>query len=288
MRTKALIVLTAFLYATSPCPLPALQAAPADAPDAVQQGIDLYNQLEYEQAIDALQSALARSDLELSQRVRAMSYLGVIHVAMNHEQEAVSCFVALLKIEPDVQLEPALRSPKVMEVLKAARESYVRELRASDVGAPVIQVSPVEGKAPYGRACDLTLRISDRTRIVQPQIFFRKKGDTSYAFLPLQFQGGEVYHITVPSGAMTADALEFYIVAIDEAGNASIEGSAGMPLTVPVAPNPQIKPWYKKWWVWTAVAVVAGGATAAGVLLASNGGSSSSPATGSATVHFGP
>ena len=289
MRLRSLLALVFFLHALLPFPVPSARGEGLPDSAQVEKGIDLYNRLEYEQAMEAFQAALADQDLDRAQCARSHTYLGVILVAMNREAEAVSSFVSLLRIDPDAQLDPSLRSPKVLEVLRSARESYIRELRASDNGAPAIQVSTREGKVPYAKRLALTFRISDQNRIVQPQIFFRKKGDIGYSFLPLDPQGGEVYLVSIPPGAVTAEALEYYVVAIDEAGNASIEGSAAIPLAIEVQPNPDIKPWYRKWWVWTLVAAAAGGATAAGVLLTSGDeGRTAAATTGSATIRFGP
>jgi len=290
MKVRALLALMAFWFPQLPLPARAAEAPPPEAAHlAFEEGMRLYEALDYEQAIRSFQDALQGHALTREQRIQACTRMGVMYVGMNREEEAVAPFLALLAIDPDVTLDYGLRSPKVMEALRKAREIYIREKKATDTSAPVIQASPLEGKAAFGRRLDLTFRISDATRIVQPQVFFRKKGDLTYEFLPLQSQGRDVYFASIPSNAMTGEALEYYVVAIDEAGNATIEGSAGMPFSIPVAPNPQVRPWYKKWWVWTLVAVAAGGAATAGVLLSSGDDTPAGNSnTGTATITFGP
>jgi tetratricopeptide (TPR) repeat protein len=288
MKIRALLIL--FVFSCSQVPLPSLAQSPSapSAESAFLQGMAFYDQLDYENAIQAFEKALQGDGLGRDERVKAYTCLGVIYVGMNRKDEAIGQFLSLLKIAPDVSLDYGLRSPKVMEALREAREIYIREMKATDTVPPVIQASPVSGKVPFGNRLDLTFRISDSNRIVQPQIFFRKKGDLTYDFLPLQPQGGDVFFASIPSAAVTGEAVEYYVVAIDEAGNATIEGSAGIPFSVPVAQNPEVRPWYKKWWVWTLVAVVAGGGTAAGVLLSTSDDGGKSANTGSASITFGP
>jgi len=196
MKTRAWIALASLLCAGLAPTAPALADPSADA--LFQPGLEAYGQPESEQAIAALDAALGSGSLTRDQKIQAYTCLGVIYVGMNSRNEAILQFLALLRIDPDVKIEYGLRSPKVTEALREAREIYVRQMKATDTAAPVIQISPVTGKVPFGSRLDLTFRISDQNRIVQPQIFFRKAGDLTYDFLPLQPQGRDVYFVSIP------------------------------------------------------------------------------------------
>lgn len=288
MKIRAILALLALCLPPTPQAALAGPSGPAAAETQFRQAVEFYEQLDYEHAIPAFLAAIEEEALGPAQRAQAHTCLGVMYLSMDRADDALRQFVLLLEVDPEVALDYGLRSPKVMDTLREAREIYIRERRAMDTTAPVIQTSPLPGLADHGRRLDLAFRISDASRIVQAQIFFRKHGDLTYDFLPLEAQGGDVYAASIPSYAVTGTAVEYYVVAIDEAGNASIEGSAGMPLSIRVALPPELKPWYKKWWVWTVAAAVLGGAVAAGVLLSSDEDGARAAGTGSATITFGP
>jgi len=152
-------------------------------------------------------------------------------------------------------------------------------LTRPDPVPPKIEYTPYRGKLPSGIGIEIWSRIRDNTSVARAELFFRNKGDLGFQSLPLQNEGNDIYTVTVPADSITGSAVEYYLMAQDAAGNLSYAGTVESPYRVAVAGGPELKPWYKKWWVWGIVALAAGAGAGAGIAMGGGGGNGSQETT---------
>jgi hypothetical protein len=132
MKASALAVLVVVTAA------PAL----AENPD-LARALKLYNDLDYMQALDALQAADARPESTLGERVEIQIYTGMISMALGDETKARAAFARAIALDRQAQA-PEGASPKVATILDQLRTE------APDFPtAPPPQASPYAYGAPY-------------------------------------------------------------------------------------------------------------------------------------------
>lgn len=177
----------------------------------------------------------------------------------------------------------------------------------SDQTAPAIQHEP-PALILLGESALLEATVSDNRAVKEVLLFYRTVGDDDYLSLTMEPIGESRYRASLPSEEVREPGLEYYIQAIDSAGNIARQGFPFSPLEVIVsAASPEgqqedfterifpeqergvglkteettAKPWYKKWWVWTIAGAVAIGAAAAA---GGGGGGGNKSENGSATI----
>ena len=174
-----------------------------------------------------------------------------------------------------------------------------------DLTAPVIRYDLSQAPAEAGRAIEIVADVTDNQAIEEVTLFYRVKGESSYFRITMRSKGGGFYSAVIPKEYASESGVEYYIQASDQTGNVALRGFAGEPLLMAVAPVPSapvvetpkgkeeplfttgepiLKPWYKKWWVWTIAVAIAGGAAAAAGGGSGGGSGDTPPSTGSATV----
>lgn len=262
MEQKVFTLVLAILCCWTILPSLAAHGAEPTAEELLQAGIDDYNALRYEAAIDKLERAAADRESNPSLRVEIHRYLAFANVALNKKSQAQAEFEKALAIDPTFRVDPLARSPKILEVFDRAREQFRMRLAKSDGEAPVITHEGFKETVPFGRQVAVEATIRDRTEIAETQLFYRKAGDYVYAYAPLIRQGAEHYLGVIPAEAATAESVEYYLIAIDMAGNAALIGNTERPLTIAVDPEPVPRPWYKRRMVWAAALGFAGTAAA--------------------------
>jgi len=88
----------------------------------LEQSKTYYNTGEYEKAIAELERALnVLYKLKQNDRVEAYKYLGYSYVAFGDVVKAKESFKRALSINPDLKLDPATVSPKIIQVFEQAR-----------------------------------------------------------------------------------------------------------------------------------------------------------------------
>lgn len=120
--------------------------APAQSRDTAQQHIDkarqLYDELEYERALEELDRAQRRARTQ-DDTVSILLHEGVILSELGREEEASAAFQAAFSMRPNASL-PLLVSPKIKRLFEAALVEAKRELAPAPVelGARPSQVKP--------------------------------------------------------------------------------------------------------------------------------------------------
>jgi len=98
-----------------------------------------YNSGEYENAIDELENALQYlKQLEQGDQVEAYKYLAFSYVAFGDNEKAKVQFKKALMLKPDLELDPAIVSPKIIKVFEEAKS----EMGKIPEPPPVIEPEP--------------------------------------------------------------------------------------------------------------------------------------------------
>ncbi len=271
--------------------LAALASAPAAAqefPDnpLIQSGIDLYNDMEYEQSIDTLQRALVRSESVPAQKIAIFKYLALDYLVLGRTEDAQQAFRQLLAIEPDYRLDPAIFSPEHVQFLEGVREQWVAEGRPGYI-PPEQRLRPatldhdLPAEAARGESLEVLTRVDDPDSRVQTVVLaYRPAGETGFVREDAR-PTANGYSATIPGDRVAPPVIEYYFEALDRNGNVvGRRGDERIPLRVPVPGEEEGGVW-TKWWFWTIIGVgVAAAVTIpVGVIFGGGGGDGNEPAS---------
>jgi len=109
--------------------LSGLLAAAQQEGNALEEGIGLYWNGEYEKTIEVLSSE-PLTDVGEGERVELLRYLALSHIALGENDEAQAQFIRLLTIDPGYRLDPSMVSPKVIDLFEKSKTKRTEELFA--------------------------------------------------------------------------------------------------------------------------------------------------------------
>ena len=136
--------------------LSGLLAAAQQQVNALEEGIGLYWNGEYERTIEVLSSE-PLADMGAGERVELLRYLALSHIALGDNIEAQAQFIRLLTIDPGYRLDPAMVSPKVIDLFEESKKNRIEELFA-------------EGKnSYYERQYEEAIETMNRILLMDPQ-----------------------------------------------------------------------------------------------------------------------
>lgn len=164
-------------------------------------------------------------------------------------------------------------------------------LPSGDLVAPEVSHQVISDNLEAGSSVQLKARVTDNVGVKSVTLFYRTKGTEEYNRTIMNRVGeSDDYAVTLGKDALVEPGIEYYIQAMDLAGNTLLHGYSFSPLSVnvipgalppptesvaateptePVAPaKEEEKKSSKKTWLWIALGVLAVGAIAA---LASGG-----------------
>jgi len=102
--------------------VPSVHPANAQTAPSVEDLWDAYQQLDYEAATDAASIALRRPEqYSVGELAEIHTILGLIRYSRNDEAEARSEFISALSLDPDLQLDSLLVSPKILRFVDDVR-----------------------------------------------------------------------------------------------------------------------------------------------------------------------
>ncbi len=246
---------------------------PQAASKLVDQGIRLYHEGNYEQAIVELAKAL-KGNLEPIRQVGALQYMAFAQAAIGEFQDAEKTFERLLRLNPDFQL-PTTISPKIADVFNSVRE----RVKPPPPPEPVTIEHQIPDHGSVGRTLEIEAQVSRLPAGGKARLRYRY--DQASAFSTQVMSAGRDGRFTgrVPAPFSPAGGrVQYFIEAMDDSGAVVTSmGEEKDPLTVDfLAPRPEAKPQPKEekssstWWIWALVGgVLAGAGLAVGLSLAS-------------------
>jgi tetratricopeptide (TPR) repeat protein len=252
--------------------------AAAESPD-LEAGRQLFRQVEYEKATEALQRAL-RADPPREAKIEVYLLLAKAYRALGRSDEAVGAFRSLLQLDPAFRLSPEREPPSLIELFERARRQESPPERALP---PKIIHSPVR-RGYGGLGVSLHAEILHLRPEHRAQVFFRQIGQIQYQSLDFTRREGSHFVATIPGAELKRRVddylLEYYLAVTDAIGEVLARvGSEDKPLTMRVVlitrPSPKQAtvepppPWYRRhWWIWVAVGVVVVGSAVTAATLA--------------------
>lgn len=96
-------------------------AAAAQAP-VIADGVELFRRGDYLAAVAYFRRALLEPTLAPAQRVAADIWLASSYVAVDEPERAEEAMRAALRLSPELELDPAQTSPKILHVLETVRQ----------------------------------------------------------------------------------------------------------------------------------------------------------------------
>lgn len=266
------------------------QPQPQSFPDnpLIEEGIRLYNDLEYEASIDALQRALVRAENVPEQKILIFKYLALDSLVLERNEDAESAFRQLLAIQPEFELD-ATFSPDDRQFLEGVRLAWEAEGRPGwRPEGP--DLSPVEldhdlpAQATRAEPFEVTVFAQDPgNRANRVVLAYRASGGTSFTRVAAQPRGTGWFGV-IPSDAVEPPVIEYFFEALDAQGQViANRGDPRAPLRVPVPGGGEDEGgFWTEWWFWTVVGVgvAASVAIPVGIVYGTgDGGGSSDPAT---------
>lgn len=237
----------------------------------VEQVKQLYDKLFFDDAMKVCQAVLDSGRNSRRDHVRLLTYKGLIDAVSGRRKLAVAAFKQVLVMDPLIDLGEG-HPPRVRRAIAAARRWFKRNKPLMiELKAP--QRVDRRGTAQIG----LTV-VSDPLGLLTRVVLNVRAGDSGgFQAFPLQRPQGAAYGWRVPlaqvQGALRARRLQLYVSALDASFNevaivgspkapreALLTGAGAAPLVAlappPRRPAPAARPWYRRWWIWTAAGVV--------------------------------
>ncbi len=191
--------------------------------------------------------------------------------AKDERDVAVEAFKRALVIDPGFIL------PEGIE--KATTTAFEAAQKALANTKPLMLAHVPPGDVPKNRAVKIPFKLESDplSQVEQVSVFYRRSGGGAFfgAHAPATARAVEI-PATFLTGMRGGTKIDYYVAALDGQENELYTlGSAKEPFVVAVATDPSDflvvrsgppeKPVYKRWWVWTVVALVAAGGAGAGV-----------------------
>ena len=100
----------------------------SDFEKAIENAKNYYNQGEFNKAIEELQKAMNSLEQQKDEDlIEAHKYLGFSYVAFGEKENAKNEFKKVIKLDPQMELDPAFVSPKIIAVFEEARAELKAE-----------------------------------------------------------------------------------------------------------------------------------------------------------------
>ncbi len=103
-----------------------------------------------------------------------------------------------------------------------------------DLTAPVIKHTPLSQPLVTGETATISATITDETGVAEVTLFFRPIGSNEYLQVAMPVLNNHIYSVDIPNEYVQGPGMEYYIKAMDNAGNTVLKGLNFSPLTVAV------------------------------------------------------
>jgi tetratricopeptide (TPR) repeat protein len=109
-----------------------LSALPSTQNPTVKQGLDSYDQLDYDKAAEAFDQALAQPDISSDDKAIASFYGGIVAFDSNHADKAHDLMLQALTLNPKLTLADDA-SPKLQDFFAKVKKEAAAKPKTSDV-----------------------------------------------------------------------------------------------------------------------------------------------------------
>ncbi len=269
MRNRATALLLSAVAAWALLVLPALmrRAAAETGNAAIDKGVAYYDDLEFEQAISTLTSALQQKNLTRNELIEAYKYLALSHVALSQDAAAKEAFRKLVEVNPAYNL-PRTESPRALDLFN--------EIKSAIPGRNVVRLtqtaSPTRPKR--GQPITVSVAVVDEAKAHDHvTVYHRVRGQKAYSsVIALPVAAGR-YNATISGSLVSGPAVEYYVAA-EAADNTALalEGSDTEPMVLLIDKPSDAKPVYARWWFWAGLGTVLLAGAAVGLVLAGGDG----------------
>lgn len=213
-----------------------------------QKAMEAYDGLEFEQAKELLENALAKAaDAGLeSDPAMAAAYLnlGIVEYAgLQDEDGARQAFAAAVAIDPAIEIDISYRTDAMAKMLDEARATVDSggDTGTGDSGLSVgcdeldaIEHSLVTEGAS-GKSLDITARVGDAVGFNRVSLFYRPDGDVDFTEIEMGKTSGCSYEASIPAEAMRGDAIHYYLAALKDKRVVADRGSRRSPNVVEIS-----------------------------------------------------
>ena len=188
-----------------------------------------WENLELDEAIEALHSALEEGLTQNEDRIEAYKLLGFCWATKRDTTNAKANYIEALKIDKDFELLESL-SPVLVDPFEAAK----REFAAIDDDAPVIVFTPVTS-AMANVDFEITATVVDASDIKEVTLFYKNASEMYYSKVDMEQKTGNTYSCIIPKANMTGEGVHYYLVAYDVNNNGpAMAGTTASPFQVTV------------------------------------------------------
>ncbi len=246
------------------------QAQSESMPRELKDGIDAYNQVEYQPALMYLRSALQRAKGR-GVLATVYFYLGCTYLALEETAKARAAFETLLAFQPDYVPSRQLTSPKIAAFFSRVRNEYPTPATAPTLA----HQPPLEARAG---ATALSVEVQNLSPRLRPVLYYRSATAPEFSSLEAEEVIGTRARFSLPT---PDDGQVLYYFALNTRTGISVRrlGSPKRPFRLSGAERGRraggAAPWYRRWWVWTLIGAAAAGAGAGIAYAATRGGDAS-------------
>ena len=234
----------------------------------------MFNMVEYDQALDALEDAISREDNNKKTLIKIYYLKAKIYAILGKEKNAKKQFVKLLFLDNEYNISED-ESPKIVNFFKQTQKKFLESLTVK-LEKPEIIFDAVK-KTDYKKRIPIKAMISSMNESRNAKIFYRNIGTSKYFKADLDPVSGDNFagNIPMPLDANRNFAVEYYIGVLNFSGDMIAHyPSAEEPIIISVtfgdgsnssSNSNEISSddgILGKWWFWTVVGVVVVGAGA--------------------------
>ena len=264
LRLWALVVLLSLT--------PALAFAQAGNP-LIQRGVEEYDELRFDEALQTLSAALVRSGNTPDQQAQIYRYLALTYLALDREEEASGAWRSMLALDPAAEAGSDL-SPRFREFFTQVHAQWEAAGRPGlPPPAPVAIQHRSPPQAERGTEVALTATLDDPSGRVASLVLAYRQG-TSAVFRRVDTtRTAEGFAATIPADDVRPPLVEYYFEAVDANGlPLAARGDVAAPLRIAVpAPGGDIASEPLFWVGIGGGALVVAGAIILGVVLGTQG-----------------
>jgi len=237
----------------------------------------LYDTVEYDQALEALEDAVSREENDKETLIKIYYLKAKIYAILGKEKEAKKQIIKLLFLNDSFKV-PEDESPKIVRFFEETKKKFKESFNVQ-LENPEIIFEPIR-KVKYKKRVKIQAIISSMNESRDAKVYYRKIGTSKYLSADLTQIDGDNFEgaIPLPLNPDRDFAIEYYLGVTDFSGKMiahypSAEEPLILSVTVNVQKNGDLNlreqkveasndSLLNKWWFWAAVGVVVIGAGA--------------------------